>query len=59
MYYIGICDDDQVFIDYMKRLFLEVCEEITFYEYLSGEELVTDLTIREIFVLMVLDVWLP
>lgn len=59
MYYIGICDDDQVFIDYMKRLFLEVCGEITFYEYLSGEELVADLPNREIFDLLVLDVWMP
>ena len=50
MYYIGICDDDQVFIDYMKRLFLEVCGEITFYEYLSGEELVADLPNREILI---------
>ena len=36
MYYIGICDDDSVFIKYIKRLFREECKEIEFYEQLKG-----------------------
>ena len=59
MYYIGICDDDRVFIDYIKKLLREVCEEIIFYEYLSGEELAADLPNRESYDLLILDVRMP
>lgn len=59
MYYIGICDDDSVFIEYMKRMFREVCEDIEFYEYLSGTELVQDMQNREKYDLLILDVAMP
>lgn len=42
MYHIAICDDDFVFIQYIKRLFQEAehsGENFMIYEYLSGEEL--------------------
>ncbi|MBQ7065911.1 MAG: response regulator transcription factor [Lachnospiraceae bacterium] len=56
MYHIGICDDDPVFINYMKRLF---GEGITFYEYLSGEEMLQDMQNREKYDLLILDIALP
>ena len=59
MYYIGICDDDSVFIEYIKRLFSRFCTEIKFYEYLSGEELVQDMQKQEKYDLLVLDVAMP
>ncbi|MBQ7065271.1 MAG: response regulator transcription factor [Lachnospiraceae bacterium] len=59
MYHIGICDDDPVFIEYIKRLFNEACSEIEFYEYLSGEDLIKELEFKEQFDLLVLDVCMP
>ena len=59
MYYVGICDDDAVFIEYMKRLFSERCKEVEFYEYLSGEELLHDMDKREKYDLLILDVAMP
>ena len=59
MYHIGICDDDATFIEYIKRLFREVCPETEFYEYLSGEELVRDMQTKEIYDLLILDVFMP
>lgn len=59
MYHIGICDDDPVFIEYIKRL---ICMENTlveFYEYLSGKELIQDMQKRERYDLLILDVCLP
>lgn len=44
MYNIAICDDDQVYIQYMKKLII-TCgfdDVVNFYEYYSGEELVAD-----------------
>ena len=31
MYYIGICDDDPVFIEYIKRLICAEDEHVEFY----------------------------
>lgn len=59
MYYIGICDDDPVFIEYIKRLFSELCKDIKFYEYLSGEQLLLDMEDREKFDCLILDVAMP
>ena len=59
MYCIGICDDDSVFIEYIKRLFSEKCADIEFYEYLSGEELIQDMQNREQFDCLILDVFMP
>ena len=56
MYHVGICDDDPVFIKYTERLF---GEGITFYEYLSGEEMLQDMEKQEKYDLLVLDVALP
>lgn len=59
MYHLGICDDDSMFIEYIKRLFQEVCQDITFYEYLSGEELIQDMQTQEKYDLLILDVMMP
>lgn len=59
MYYIGICDDDQAFIKYIKRLFSEKHHEIAFLEYLSGEELIHDIQERTVYDLLILDVQMP
>ncbi len=59
MYYIGICDDDPVFIDYIKRLFNDVCTDIEFLVYLSGEDLIKDIPNREKYDLLILDVAMP
>ena len=43
MYYIAICDDNSDFIRYMKNMLLKSGlknEEVFFYEYNSGEELI-------------------
>lgn len=31
MYHIAICDDDPIFIKYIKRLFCEIQEKIEFF----------------------------
>lgn len=59
MYYIGICDDDPVFIEYIKRLICAVDEQVEFYEYLSGKELIQDMQNRERYDLLILDVCMP
>ena len=59
MYYIGICDDDSVFIEYIKRLICAANENVEFYEYLSGKELLEDMQKRERYDLLILDVCLP
>lgn len=59
MYHIGICDDDPIFIKYIKQLFCEVQREIEFYEYLSGEALIQDMQMRESYDLLILDMQLP
>lgn len=59
MYHIAICDDDEVFIQYIKRLFLESdCgeDEVFFYEYQSGEELLEDMKKQERYDLLILDI---
>lgn len=61
MYHIAICDDDEVFIQYIKRLFGEsscAAEEMVFYEYLSGEELLEDMKKQERYDLLILDICL-
>lgn len=43
MYYIAICDDDSLFIQYLKKMILKSGlndSEVSFYEYSSGEELI-------------------
>lgn len=43
MYFIAICDDENSFIKYMKKMLLKSGlkkEETTFCEYNSGEELI-------------------
>lgn len=57
MYHIAICDDDKTFIQYIERLFKksECNDEVRFYEYLSGEELVEDIPKQEKCDLLILD----
>lgn len=59
MYHIGICDDDPVFIKYIERLFTKAEEEIKFYEYFTGEELIHDMQMQEKYDLLILDIQLP
>lgn len=59
MYYIGICDDDPIFIKYIERLFSEAYQEIEFLEYFSGEELIRDIQKRTAYDLVIIDVQLP
>lgn len=59
MYYIGICDDDAIFIKYIKRLFSEIQQPIEFFEYSSGEELICDMQQRTVYDLLILDVQMP
>lgn len=60
MYHIAICDDDKAYIQYLERLFREsACkEQIQFYEYLSGEELVLDMQQQEKYDLLIMDMQL-
>lgn len=58
MYYIAICDDQNNFIKYMKKMLLKSGlkkEEVTFYEYSSGEELIHSLEWCENVDLLILD----
>lgn len=60
MYYIAICDDQQEFIQYMRRV-VESCmqgEDVTFYEYNSGEELIADIERKKQVDLLLLDMQL-
>lgn len=59
MYAIGICDDDEIFIKYIRRLFSETGQEIEFFEYLSGEELICDMQKRTMYDLLILDMQMP
>ena len=58
MYYIVICDDDKSYINYLKRMILKCgvdSEEIMFYEYASGEELIESLGETKKIDLLILD----
>lgn len=60
-YHVAICDDDPAYIKYVKDLFLQVKEskeELVFYEYISGEELLADLENVEKYDMLFLDVQL-
>ena len=58
MYNIAICDDDQVFISYMKKMIIAGGLEermVVFYEYCSGEELVLSMNKNIEYDLLILD----
>ncbi len=58
MYYIAICDDDSNFIKYIKNILLKSGlkeEEVFFYEYNSGEELIDSINTCEKIDLLILD----
>lgn len=58
MYFIAICDDENNFIKYMKKMLLKSGlkkEETTFYEYNSGEELINSLESCDKIDLLILD----
>lgn len=58
MYHIAICDDDCNFISYMKQMLLGSGlekEEVMFYEYASGEDLINSLQEYERIDLLILD----
>lgn len=58
MYYIAICDDNDDFIKYIKKMLLKSGlkkEEVFFYEYNSGEELINSINACERIDLLILD----
>lgn len=58
MYYIAICDDDSDFIKYIKKMLIQSGlknEEVIFYEYWSGEELIWSMDTCEKIDLLILD----
>lgn len=58
MYHIIICDDDQMFIDFMKDIIVQSginSEEVLFYEYLSGEALIYNMDKQKQCDLLILD----
>lgn len=62
MYHIAICDDDIIFIKYMKRMLLSTDlskEDITFHEYTSGEAFIDALTQITTIDLLILDIQMP
>lgn len=61
MYKIAICDDDNIFIQYMKQIIQSSSvkeQDIKFYEYYSGEELINCLEEGINFDLLILDMQL-
>ncbi len=62
MYHIAICDDDEAFIQYLKRILLaargERKRELKIYEYRSGETLVFHADGRIPFDVLILDMQL-
>lgn len=59
MYHIAICDDDQIFIQYIKKIILSSGLEegaVKFYEFYSGEELINSLHVNIEYDLLVLDI---
>lgn len=59
MYHIAICDDDKNFINYIKEVILISGinkDEVLFYEYMSGEELIDNIKNQEICDLLILDI---
>lgn len=58
MYHIVICDDDKRYINYIRRMLLECGlkkDDVMFYEYMSGEELVISMERMEKIDLLILD----
>ena len=57
MYNIAICDDDKVFIEFVKSIIKELnfANEVRIYEYLSGEEFIFDIDNRYDLDLLILD----
>lgn len=58
MYNIAICDDDLIFIQYMKKIILASRLDermVIFYEYYSGEELILNLNKNVEYDLLILD----
>ena len=62
MYNIAICDDDKIFIQYLKRMIFSASEDknyqLNIYEYNSGEELIMNLEGMVHFDLLILDMQL-
>ena len=59
MYYVAICDDDLNYATYIEGLFYKhigiTSDEIVFYKYSSGEELIKDFEKQILFHLLFLD----
>lgn len=59
MYHIAICDDDKIFIAYIKNIINQVMgnksDQCNFYEYTSGESLINGLSESVHYDLLILD----
>lgn len=60
MYHVAICDDQKEEIQYMKRLIESSVygNQVTFYEYASGEALIEDMEKGERYDLLIIDIQL-
>lgn len=60
MYRIAICDDDERYIEYLEKIFRYrlFLEDVIFYKYTSGEDLVRDFYKQIPFNLLILDMQL-
>lgn len=62
MYHIAVCDDDGMFVEYIKKIIKESWnedeKELKFYEYSSGEELIKSMMEMLQYDLLILDMQL-
>lgn len=62
MYHVAVCDDDKVFISYIKQIIRKVADiekcQLKIYEFYSGEELVQNLKRNIRYDLLILDMQL-
>ena len=59
MYHMAVCDDDKVFISYIRKIFSKANGtnqyQYKIYEFYSGEELISSLDTNKYFDLLILD----
>lgn len=60
MYRIAVCDDEEVFVDFIIRMMKQTVpkgqEQMEIYRYSSGEELIFDLEEKKVFDLLIVDI---
>lgn len=62
LYHIAICDDDKLFVEYIKKIIIQVegdtAHTLKFYEFYSGEELLLHIEDNIQYDLLILDMFL-